>query len=80
MSCGEDRRPSSDLVLLWLSPAAIALIGPLAWKTPYATGIAQKRPKKKKKRPTQIKLLSFNMKKKSLGIYIAKAKSKLFSR
>ena len=39
-----------DLALLWLwcRPVAIAPIGPLAWKLPYATGVALKRPKKKK--------------------------------
>ena len=39
-----------DLVLLWCRPAAVALIRPLAWELlPYATGVAPKRPKKKKK-------------------------------
>ena len=38
-----------DLALLWLwrRPAAVALTGPLAWKSPYATSAALKRPKKK---------------------------------
>ena len=35
---------------LWWRPAAAALIGPLAWKLPYAVGVALKRPGKKKKR------------------------------
>ena len=40
-----------DPVLLWLwcRLAAIALIRLLDWKSPYATGAALKRPKKKKK-------------------------------
>ena len=41
-----------DLVLLWrwCSPAATALIRPLAWESPYAAGAAVKRQKTKKKR------------------------------
>ena len=35
---------------LWWRPAAAALIGPLAWKLPYAVGVALKRPGKKKKK------------------------------
>ena len=48
MSCGVGRRPSSDLVLLWLwhRLAAAALMWPLAWEFPHATGAALKRPKK----------------------------------
>ena len=44
MSCGVGRRWSSDLVLLrlWHRPAAVAPIGPLAWKPPYAAGGALK--------------------------------------
>ena len=46
-------RCGSDLALLWLwcRPAATALIRPLAWDPPYATGAAlekTKRPEKKK--------------------------------
>ena len=43
MSCGVGRRHGSDPVLLWLwhRPAAVALIGPLAWEPPYAEGAAQ---------------------------------------
>ena len=42
VSCGVGHRPGSDLVLLWLchSPAATALIRPLAWEPPYAVGVA----------------------------------------
>ena len=40
MSCGVGCRRSSDPALLWLwcRPAATALVGPLAWESPYATG------------------------------------------
>jgi len=50
MSCGVGRRPSWDLVLLWLwhRPAAVAQIQPLAWEPPYAMGAALKRQKNKK--------------------------------
>ena len=37
-------------------PAAIALIGPLAWEFPYAAGAAQKTKKKKKKRKKEKEL------------------------
>ena len=55
MTCGVGRRCGSDPVLLWLwyRPAATALIRPLAWEPPYATGAALekgKRQKKKKKK------------------------------
>ena len=51
MSCGIGRRRGSDPRLLWLwrEPAAIAPIRPLAWEPPYATGVALKKMKKKKK-------------------------------
>ena len=39
-----------DLVLLCLWPAAIALIGPLAWEPPYTASVALKRQKLKKKK------------------------------
>ena len=35
---------------LWCRLAAVSLIGPLAWKPPYAAGVALKRQKKKRKR------------------------------
>ena len=52
MSCGVGRRLGSDLALLWLwyRLAAVALIQPLAWEPPYATGAALKKKKKKKNR------------------------------
>ena len=50
MSCGVRCRHGSDLALLclWHRPAATALILPLAWEFPYATGAALKRQKIKK--------------------------------
>ena len=56
VSCGISCRLSSDplLLWLWLWPAAIALIGPLAWEPPCATGAALKDKKKKKKSLPQI--------------------------
>ena len=33
----------------WCRPAAIVLIGPLAWDPPYAAGTAPEKTKKKKK-------------------------------
>ena len=49
MSCGVGCGHCSDLALLWLwcRPAAIALIGLLAWEPPYAMDVALKRPKQK---------------------------------
>ena len=49
MSCGVGRRGSLDLALLWLQCrlAATALIRPLAWKPPYASGVALKGQKTK---------------------------------
>ena len=50
LSCGVGRRCSSDLSLLWLwhQQAAVALIRPLSWESPYAAGAALKRQKNKK--------------------------------
>ena len=44
MSCGVGRRHGLDLALQWLCcrPAAVALIGPLAWEPPYPAGAALK--------------------------------------
>ena len=55
MSCGVGRRRGSDLVLLWLwyRPAAVALIGLLAWELPYGAGAALKKKKRKEKRRNQ---------------------------
>ena len=65
MSCGIGRRRGLDLALLWLwrRLVATALIGPLAWETPYAAGAAQemaKRQKKKKKQKKQNKKIPKN--------------------
>ena len=50
MSCGGGCRRGSDPALLWLwrRLAATALIEPVAWEPPYATGAALKREKNKK--------------------------------
>ena len=48
MSGGVDKGCGLDLMWLWLWPAAVALIGPLAWEPPYAEGTALQKQKKKK--------------------------------
>ena len=50
MSCSVGRRWGSDLVWLWLwhRLAAVTLIQPLAWESPYAVCAALKKKKKKK--------------------------------
>ena len=48
MSYGIGRRHGLDLALLWLWPAGVALIRPLAWAPPHATGAAIKSKEKKK--------------------------------
>ena len=52
MSCDVGCRHSLDLVLLWpwRRPEATAPIGPLAWESPYATGVALRKDKKTKKK------------------------------
>ena len=59
MSCGVGHRRSSDpsLLWLWLRPAAVAPIEPLAWNLPYAVGVALKSKKtnKQTKKPTVIR-------------------------
>ena len=52
VTCGVGQRCGSDPTLLWLwcRPVATASIGPLAWETPYTTGAALEKTKKKKKR------------------------------
>ena len=51
MSCGVGHRRGSDpkLLCLWHRPVATALIRPLAWEPPYATGAALEKAKRKKK-------------------------------
>ena len=49
MSCGVRRRHGSDLVWLWLWPAATAPIWPLAWEPPYAVGADQEMAKRQNK-------------------------------
>ena len=60
MSCGVGCRRGSDPALLWLwrRLAATALIRPLAWEPPYASGAAQEMAKKKKKMKSQITCVS----------------------
>ena len=50
MSCGVGHRHDSDpaLLWLWLWPATVALMGPLAWEPPHAMGVVLKSKKKKK--------------------------------
>ena len=50
MSCGVDHRRGLDPALLWHRPAPVALIEPLAWESPYDTGVALKSKKKKKQK------------------------------
>ena len=52
MSCGVGRRRGWNLALLWpwRRLAATAVIEPLAWEAPYATGVVLKRQKKKRER------------------------------
>jgi len=55
MSCGVCHRCSSDPALLWAwcRPVATALIGPLAWKPPYAGGAALEKQTKKPQTKTE---------------------------
>ena len=57
VSCGIDHRCGSDPKLLWLwcRPAAVALIGPLAWELPRATGVAPKEQMTKNQKQTNKK-------------------------
>ena len=53
LSCGVGCRCGSDHVFLWLClrPEATAVIRPLAWEPPYATGVALEKIKRPKKKP-----------------------------
>ena len=53
MNCGVGHRRGSDL--LWLWPAAVAPMGPLAWEFPLAAGAVLK---KKKKSPIALALVA----------------------
>ena len=57
MSWGVGHGCGLDLPLLWLwfRSAAISPIQPLAWRPPYAIGVALKRPKEKKKTHRNLK-------------------------
>ena len=48
VGCGGGSDPS--LLWLWRRPVATALIGPLAWESPYATGAAQEMAKGQKEK------------------------------
>ena len=65
MSCGVgNRRCHSDPMLLWHRAVAIALtalIQPLAWEPPYATGRALKRKKKKRKEKKENTILKMDL-------------------
>ena len=55
MSCGVGCRRGLDPVLLWCwyRSVATALIRPLAWETPYATGVALEKTKGPKRQQQQ---------------------------
>ena len=55
VSCGIGHWHSSDPTLLWCRLAAVALIRPLAWESPYAMGAALKRQKTKNKNKNKQK-------------------------
>ena len=46
----------SHIAVVWHRPAAVALIRPLAWKRPYAVGVALEKGKKAKKKKIQLKI------------------------
>ena len=57
VNCGVGHKRGLDPTLLWLwcRPVATALVGPLAWESPYATGVALERQKDKKKKKKKKK-------------------------
>ena len=61
MSCGVGCRCGLDPELLWLwcRLAAVALIRPIAWEPPCATGVVLKRQKTKKKKIVKPLLFGF---------------------
>ena len=54
MSCGVGCRRGSDpaLLRLWRKPVAVAPIGPLAWESPCADGVALEQAKRQKNKQT----------------------------
>ena len=72
-------RHGPDPTLLWLWPvtAATALIQPLAWKLPYATGVALKRQKKKKKKKGQLYGLSYLKALEAIGLFAGRPQARL---
>ena len=56
VSCGVGHRFGLDLAFLWLwcRPASVAVIQPLAWELPYATGVALKSKGKKKMHAEEV--------------------------
>ena len=72
MSCGVGHRCGSDLVwlCLWCRPSAVALIRPLAWELPHATGVALKRQKREKKKERKEKELSRSFSQETLSVIL----------
>ena len=76
MSYGVCCRLGWDLEWLWCRLAGVALIRPLAWEPPYATGMALKSKKQTKNRPgvpvvaqqKQIRLVTMRMRVQSLAL------------
>ena len=66
MSCGVGRRGGSDPELLWLwrRPVATALMRPLPWEPPYATGAALEKAKRQKQNKTKNTMSATHIKKK----------------
>ena len=58
VGCGVGHRYSSDPVLLWRRPVAIAPIEPLAWEPPYAASVSLKKKKSVKIRFLVMKVIS----------------------
>ena len=54
--CSELWYRSQVWLWLWLSPEAVALIGPPDWEPPYALGAALKSKKKKKSKKKECSL------------------------
>ena len=78
MSCGGGHRRGSDPFLLWLwcRPAATVSIVSLAWEPPYATGVAPRKQKKKKKNPQSSNFSKVYGLKKNTNVYTEKNTSK----